>query len=99
MIITIGALLMLISCTTQPPTDLTGENIIPKPVSVTATGDYFCLGPKAVIYIQDHSGEVSAIGNYLSSVLKPATGFNLDVKPTDEIPGKGNILLTLSGAG
>ena len=99
MIITIGALLMLISCKTQPPTDLTGENIIPKPVSVTATGDYFCLGPKAVIYIQDHSGEVSAIGNYLSSVLKPATGFNLDVKPTDEIPGKGNILLTLSGAG
>jgi hypothetical protein len=31
----------LISCSADSPTDLTKESIIPKPVSVTATGEVF----------------------------------------------------------
>ena len=35
----ITALFLQISCKMYPPTDLTKENIIPKPVSVTASGE------------------------------------------------------------
>jgi hexosaminidase len=94
-----ASIMLVISCKTQPPTDLTKESIIPKPVSVTATGDYFCLGEKAGIFVQGQTDELMPLGNYLASVLRPATGFKLDVQTTSETPGKGNILLTLTGAG
>lgn len=31
------------SCKAKTPSDLSKESIIPKPVSITATGDYFTL--------------------------------------------------------
>lgn len=99
LMLAIAAISLMISCKTQPPTDLTKENIIPRPVTMIATGDYFCLGEKADVYIQDQSPELASLGNYLVSILKPATGFDIEVKTASGIPGKGNILLTLSGAG
>jgi hexosaminidase len=96
-IMIIAAIFLQISCKPTTRTDLTRENIIPKPVSVTATGDYFCLGEKASIYVQG-TDELKQIGNYLAERLRPSTGFPLEVKTTSEAPGKGNIFLTLSGA-
>lgn len=92
----IAAILLQVSCKPELPTDLSKENIIPKPVSVSATGDYFCLGEKTDIYIQGESGELTKIANYLADVLRPATGFKMEVKSTSENPKKGNIFLTLS---
>ncbi|MBK9388937.1 MAG: beta-N-acetylhexosaminidase [Bacteroidetes bacterium] len=97
-IMIIAAIFLQISCKPTIQTDLTKENIIPKPVSVTATGDYFCLGEKASIYIQGETAELMQTGNYLAERLRPATGFPLEVRTTTEEPGKGNIFLTLSGA-
>lgn len=97
-IMIIAAILFQISCKPTIQTDLTKENIIPKPVSVTATGDYFCLGEKASIYIQGETAELIQTGNYLAEKLRPATGFPLEVRTTTKDPGKGNIFLTLSGA-
>jgi hexosaminidase len=91
-------MILMISCAKQTPTDLTGESIIPRPVSVTATGDYFCLGEKADIYVQGESDELKHVAGYLADRLRPSTGFPLEVKTTAEAPGKGNIFLTLSGA-
>ena len=97
-ILLIAAIILQVSCKPKEPTDLGRNDIIPKPVSVTATGDYFCLGKKAAIYINDTSEEIVFLANYLADKLEPSTGYIVDVKKTIEVPGKGNIYLTLSGA-
>jgi hexosaminidase len=94
----ITVLLMLaiqVSCTAKTPTDLSKEGIIPKPVSVTATGDAFVLKAKTGIYIQGESEELLKIGHYLAERLKPATGFEFQVKTTAKPPRSGNIYLII----
>ena len=88
-----------ISCTKKNQSDLSAESIIPKPVSVTSTGDYFSLKPNTTIYVKGESSELFNIGHYLADRLAPATGFKLNVKTTFNEPGNGSILLTLSGVG
>ncbi|HOX76116.1 MAG TPA: beta-N-acetylhexosaminidase [Bacteroidales bacterium] len=88
-----------VSCTKKNASDLSRESIIPKPVSVTATGDYFTLKPNTTIYVKGESSELFNIGHYLADRLRPATGFKLNVKTTFTEPGNGSILLTLSGVG
>ena len=70
-------MIFLMSCGPKTPTDLTRESIIPKPLSVTATGDYFCLGKKADIYVQGETEELKQVARYLAEKLRPATGFPL----------------------
>jgi hexosaminidase len=96
--IIIVILVIQMSCTTKTPSDLSKESIIPKPVSVTATGDYFALKTNTDIYIQGESVELKQIGQYLADRLKPSTGFEIEVKPTSKVPGAGNIYLTMDNA-
>jgi hexosaminidase len=93
----IGIYLMSISCKTNPPSDLSKENLIPKPVSVTSTGGYFKLTANADIYVQGASEELNKIGSYLAERLRPSTGFKIEVKSTDKAPASGNIYIVLSG--
>ncbi len=98
---TLGVIVMLaiqISCTAKTPSDLSKESIIPKPVSIVATGDYFTLKEGTVIYIEGESEELKQIGQYLSDRLKPATGFGFEVKSTIKAPRRGNIYLSLQNA-
>ena len=97
----IALLMMLIfdSCEKKSPSDLSKESIIPAPVSITATGDYFNLTKRAAIYVMRESEELTQIGFYLAEKLKPATGFEIEVKQTTVAPKPGNIYLTLSGNG
>ena len=88
--------LMQVSCTSQTATDLSKESIIPKPVSIVATGSSFKLKPATEIYIQGESAEIRQVGQYLADRLKPATGFGFEVKVTDKVPLSGNIYLVLS---
>lgn len=90
-------LLILDSCEKKSPSDLSKESIIPAPVSITATGDYFNITKRTGIYIMENSEELTQIGYYLAEKLKPATGFEIEVKQTTEAPKTGNIYLTLSG--
>ena len=90
-------LLIQMSCTAKTPSDLSKESIIPKPVSITATGEYFTLKAGTGIYIQGESGELKQIGQYLSGRLKPATGFGFEIKSTSKAPRTG-IYLTTSAA-
>ena len=87
---------LMISCKEEIPSDLSKEGIIPKPVSVEATGDYFIIKPKTAIYIQSGSEEVLNVGHYLADILKPATGFGMDVIVTEKAPRSGNIYLALA---
>ncbi len=98
--ITVMAILLLIimqvSCTSRVPTDLSKNSIIPKPVSVTATGGSFGLNSGTGIFVQEGSPEIMKIGQFLSDRLKPATGYPFEVKTTGNEPGSGSIYLALS---
>lgn len=91
-------LIINVSCKTKAPSDISKESLIPKPVSITSTGGYYELKPGTDIYIQGESPELKQIGQYLAERLKPSTGFEIDVRTTNEVPGSGNIFLALSGA-
>lgn len=84
------------SCKTETPFDLSKESIIPKPVSVIATGDYFTLKAKSKIFVEEESAELMRIGQYLAGKLQPVTGFMTEVKSTEGEPKPGNIFLTTS---
>ena len=83
------------SCTVKSPSDLSRESVIPKPLSVTATGDYFKLKPSSAIGYPSGNEEIKGIATFLAEKLRPATGFELQVKPAAEINGKNNIILSV----
>lgn len=85
------------SCKPKTPTDLTKESIIPKPVSITATGDCFTLNKKTVIFVSGESEEMINMGNYLSEKLNPVIGFSVKLNTASEGPRSGKIILTLAG--
>ena len=90
------ALTFIFSQMACTPTDLSKENIIPKPVSSTPTGDSFDMSDLTDIYIQGEAPELRQIGQYLADKLNPSTGLALEVKSTNQEPEKGNIFLALA---
>src|SRR5690349_21043172 len=76
------------ACKQHPPTDLSKENIIPKPVSVSATTKVFEVTGETAIFLKQGAG-LDFVGNYLAEVLRPATGFKLAVSETAETPSNG----------
>lgn len=91
------SLLFLFSCNndTRLPLDLASESIIPKPLSVTATGSSFEITSETSIY---SDGDLQT-ANYLADLLKPATGFAMDVKPLNSKSSGNNIILDLVESG
>ncbi len=76
------------------PKDLLKDNIIPKPISLTATGSSFKLNSNSEIHYQ--SDALKPIADYLSELLQPATGFKLPVKVMSSMPSTDHIYLSLS---
>jgi hexosaminidase len=100
---TTGLLIILIimisiSCSPKAPSDLSKGDLIPKPVSITSTGNYFKLKAGADICIQGESAVLMKIGNYLAESLRPSTGFKLNVISREKVPGSGNIFIKLNGS-
>ena len=88
--------LALVSCKPSgPPTDLGQEVIIPKPVSIAATGGRFSLTDESNIYVEGE--ELKQIGTYLADKLNPSTGFDIQVFSTNGAPEPGNIYMAISG--
>lgn len=85
--------LAVLACKQKPPTDLTKENIIPKPVSVTPSAKAFEITEATGIYISGDTPDMKFVGEYLSSTLSPSTGFPFKVSSTEGEPSKGNIYL------
>src|SRR3954462_9632038 len=63
----------------SPDATLAFENVLPKPVSSKTTGNTFFLTKETNIVLASTDEEVAAIGQYLSSKLRPATGYELAV--------------------
>ncbi len=85
-----------VSCNKRAPSDLTKEVIIPRPVSVTASGDYFSIDEGTGIYVQGDTEEEKNIGQFMADILEPATGLSLEVTLTIEPPKSGNIVFKVS---
>jgi hexosaminidase len=95
-ILTFLALTTIFSQMACKPTDLSKENVIPKPVSVVPTGKSFDFTDQTDIYIQGESAELMQIGQYLANKLNPSTGLGIEVKSTTVTPASGNILIAIS---
>ncbi len=95
-ILVIVLIILQSSCKPRTPSDLTRTSIIPIPVSITSTGDYFTVSENTGIYFKGESDEMNRIADYLAGILRPATGFNLDVKATGAVPPRGSIYLSLA---
>ena len=66
-------MLIQTACAPKVPSDLTEESIIPKPVSVATTGDYFSITENTGIFIQGDSPELVKIGEFLAQRLNPSS--------------------------
>ena len=91
-----GLLLFLSSCNEKyPPTDLNNNNIIPKPLLIKATHKTFVLNNKSAIYLNQENEELVKTGEYLAQILRPSTGFPLEIISTTPTQHKGAIYLIL----
>jgi hexosaminidase len=81
-------------CKSDPPTDLSKDVIIPKPVSVKATGETFRLNDEAIIYVGNP--ELQSAGEYIAASLKESNDLSLPVKAATQNPEEGAIHLALT---
>ena len=93
------SLMLQTACSKLPPPrpmDLAQAPLIPRPVSLEATGSSFRLTDKTAIYVPAGEPELERLGQYLASLLNPATGLAMAVKTTDKAPAAGSISLSLT---
>jgi len=85
---------VLFSCKEEATTaKSTMQNLIPKPVSATATNEFFSLTKETGIFIQSDDTKDIQVGQWFADKLKPATGFDLKVSLPNEEPKAGGIFL------
>lgn len=87
-------LFWIMSCDTPPQEmDLKESALIPQPAKVNATGSSFALTASSNIRFNDASLE--QLGDYLAHILRPSTGFSLEIGKGIQ-PAKGDIFLQLT---
>ena len=89
----------LISCQQKrvaTPMTLTNETLIPNPQFLKGTGSSFLLSEKTQINYNATSDDLTTVSNYLAETLRPATGFDLLVKPINKEPQTSAIYLKLT---
>ena len=64
----------------NPKIDLLELPLFPKPVSVISQGNSFNLNNKTKILVLEDSKELLKSANYLATIIKPSTGFDLTVE-------------------
>jgi hexosaminidase len=99
-LILVSFISLAISCKSgHEPAKSYAENLIPKPLSISYNSGEFALGDKTNIFTLGDSPELQKVAQYLSGILKPATGFSLPVSASTAAPANGNIYLKLSSEG
>jgi hexosaminidase len=84
----------LVSCKQQEMSQKsTMANLIPKPVSVTVTNDFFTLTKETGIYVLGDTASDLHVAQWFADKLKPATGFDLKAALSKEEPKAGSIYL------
>lgn len=80
----------------KPKMNLLNEAILPRPVSVIASGSSFEINARTKIFVNGESEELLKIGHYLANLIKPASGFNLKVRSTFKPPSSNSVYLSIS---
>lgn len=93
----IAALIML-SCAKQEPSDLAKASLIPKPVSVSSSGEYFSLKPGGDIFISEDTEEMRKNAEFLANRLRISTGFKTDVVFSSRKPQSGSFVFSIDPA-
>ena len=86
------------ACTPKEPAtpmDLNEMNLIPQPVSLSATGSSFSITENSNIFVQGENDNLLMVGQFLADQLNPSTGYSLNVNKTEKAPSPGNIYLLL----
>ncbi len=90
----VAALFLQTSCENQTPTDLTKISIIPKPVSVTSTGDRFEVSEPITVYFNEEADGLQQIAEYLAAELSRISGIEAGTQSTSIMPKVGIYLDT-----
>ena len=83
------------SCEKRTPINLNKQSIIPKPLSATPTNSSFRLSDKTVVYYKESSAGLKPVATYLTSLLNPSTGYDIQVKSIDKSPSSNSIFLAI----
>jgi hexosaminidase len=75
--------------------DMSKENLIPKPTKLTATGSSFELEDETEVYVQSGNAGAEKIGTYLADLIKPSTGYALEVKKAEKYSDKDDAIFLL----
>lgn len=74
-----------------PETDLTSENMIPKPLKIISTNKGFALDQFTTIYTSANSEEFSEVGKFLAKKIKGKTNLDIPVN-VGEVPDQEGII-------
>lgn len=85
---------LLVACSDPAPTVLTQLSLIPKPLQITDAAGYFELTKQSAIQLENPNEELSRLGEYVGTILRPAMGFTLPVA-SGETTQEGRIVLRL----
>jgi len=75
--------------------NLSEAKLIPKPAKITNGEGSFELNKQTVIYFKSVNDEAKKPANYLSGILKPATGFPFEVKKAENVNEKNAIYVVI----
>jgi len=89
LVLTAAFILTLGACTESVKTDLTQTAFIPKPVSVTATGDAFKLDGPITIYRQEGIDGLLASPDIFANKINQLTGKAVTVETVSSAPSSG----------
>lgn len=93
---TLALIIGISSCQKPIPKDLNKENLIPKPSQLTATGSSFEWDEDTKIFVEKGSKSAKQIANYTKELLKPSTGFEIQIKEKESILNQKGIVLALA---
>ena len=93
LLIIISSIFVFWACDSPTPMDLSKASIIPKPVSLEATGSSLKIAPGATISYEIDNPEMKKVGQMLSGIVDKTTGVKLE-KSSDDT---GTISLVLNG--
>ena len=94
------ATFLVIACSRQksepinfPPTDLSAEAMIPKPLEISASGGAFGLDQYSTIITQEGMDGFARAGGFLAEKIREKTGLHLQLNPKEEAKGERNIFI------
>ncbi|MCE1197576.1 MAG: beta-N-acetylhexosaminidase [Marinilabiliales bacterium] len=77
----------------QTGSDLSKSNLIPRPVTIESTGEFFEITHATRILLSETTPEMQHLATYLAGQLAPATGFTLTTDPSGNSSSGDCILL------